>query len=83
MRDAKDPDEHSSGSSRKTSGHNTHLRTGLADSARELGINRLSLSESVRFAKMDPKIVEEAVQAGVDGRTKLAQLARQICLTKI
>ncbi|WP_170162473.1 ParB/RepB/Spo0J family partition protein [Methylocystis hirsuta] len=78
MRDATKtrPDEYSSGRNDQGRGGNTHLRTGLRDSARELGIDRISLSESVRFAKMDPKIVEEAVQAGVDGRVKLAQLAR-------
>lgn len=52
-------------------------KSGLADSARELGIDRHALRDSVRFAKMDQKIVEEAVQAGVDGRVKLGQLARQ------
>ncbi|MGJ0534270.1 hypothetical protein [Methylocystis sp.] len=70
MRDATKtrPDVATSGRDDQGRGGNTHLRTGLADSARELGINRLSLSDSVRFAQMDPKIVEEAVKAGVDGR---------------
>lgn len=70
MRDATKtrPGEASPGRDDQGRGGNTHLRTGLADTAREIGIDRHALRHSVRFARMEPKIVEEAVKAGVEGR---------------